>query len=195
MHVPELDGQLVQLRLLTRADYPDLAATCLDPEIWRQTMAKIRTADELSAYLDIGLEQHASGRATPFVIRLRADGIAVGSTRLATTDHPGALEIGWTFIAPAWHRRGINAEAKLLLLDYAFGRAGCERVLFKVSSGNERSESALASFGAMPSALAGLPSATPKGAPISWFELPAQNWPASRAVLASRVARALAEAN
>jgi hypothetical protein len=29
------------------------------PGLWRATIAKIRTADDLSNYLDVGLEQHA----------------------------------------------------------------------------------------------------------------------------------------
>ena len=139
MNAPRLNGRLVDLRLLTPADYPDLAATCLDPEIWRQTIAKIRTAEDLFAYLDIGLEQHASGQAVPFVIRVKANGAAAGTTRLATTALPRTLEIGWSFVAPAWHRKGINSEAKMLLLDYAFGPAECRRVLFKVAHGNQRS--------------------------------------------------------
>ena len=194
MNLSQLGGRLVDLRLLTRADYPDLAETCLEPEIWRETIARMRTADDLEAYLDAGLEQHAMGQATPFVIRLQDTGTAVGSTRLARTGHSGALEIGWTFVAPAWHRKGINAESKLLLLDHAFGPAGCGRVLFKVSKGNRRSIAALTSFGATPSLLPGLPSTIATGAPVSWFEALAENWPESRAVLASRVARALEEA-
>jgi RimJ/RimL family protein N-acetyltransferase len=194
IEAPQLNGRLIQLRLLTRGDYSDLAATCLEPEIWRETIAKIRTSEDLSAYLETGLKQHALGQAVPFVIRLKVSGTAVGSTRLASTEHPGVLEIGWSFVAPAWHRKGINAEAKLLLLDYAFGPASCRRVLFKVSNGNERSISALTSFGAMPSLLTGLPSTTEKGASIRWFEVVAEDWMESRAALASRVARALEKA-
>jgi N-acetyltransferase len=195
MDMSQLGGRLIDLRLLTRADYPDLAATCLEPEIWRETIAKMRTAEDLAAYLDAGLEQHELGHGTPFVIRLHDKGTAVGSTRLARTGHSGALEIGWTFVAPEWHRKGINAEAKLLLLDHAFGPAGCGRVLFQVSKGNQRSIAALTSFGATPSLLPGLPSATRTGAAVNWFEVLARNWPESRAVLASRVARALEEAS
>ena len=49
---------------------------------------------------------------------------------------------------------------------------------------------ALTSFGAAPSLTADLPSTSKTGAPISWFELLAEDWPETRAILASRVEKA-----
>lgn len=66
-----LEGRIVELQVLSDDDYKDLAETCLDPEIWRDTIAKITSEAELRDYLDRGLRQYAAGEAMPFVIRLR----------------------------------------------------------------------------------------------------------------------------
>jgi RimJ/RimL family protein N-acetyltransferase len=42
----------------------------------------------------------------------------------------------------AW-KSGVNAEAKLLMLEYAFGALGCVRVEFKTDVRNARSRGAL----------------------------------------------------
>jgi len=63
---------------------------------------------------------------------------------------PGSfhLEIGWTWIAPAWQRTAINTEAKLLLLRYAFDVLRCNRVEWKTDALNECSRKAILRFGA-----------------------------------------------
>ena len=58
------------------------------------------------------------------------------------------LEIGWTWLAPAWQRTGANREAKLLMLGHAFETLGCRRVEFKTDSNNEPSRTALLGIGA-----------------------------------------------
>jgi N-acetyltransferase len=87
------------------------------------------------------------------LVRL-ADGQAVGCTSYGHPRYwPGradlcAVEIGWTWLAPSAQRTGINTEAKLLLLEYAFGTLGVARVDFKTDARNDRSRRALAGLGA-----------------------------------------------
>ena len=56
------------------------------------------------------------------------------------------LEIGWTWLAPAYWQTGANVEAKLLMLEHAFEDLGCLRVEFKTDASNERSRAALAAL-------------------------------------------------
>jgi len=179
-----LRGRIVELHTLTADDYEELAVTCLDPDVWRSTMAKIQTREQLRDYLGQGLKQLAEGKAVPLLIRLARDGAAAGSTRLAKTFDEDVLEIGWTFIAPALHRAGVNAEAKLLLLDYAFDVMRCRRVVFKVAAGNDRSKAALAKLGAVPLGAA-QPSAHDQ--PVDWFHIDRDDWPERRRALEQRV--------
>src|SRR3989304_1842880 len=61
---------------------------------------------------------------------------------------PARLEIGWTWIAPAWQHSAVNTEAKLLMLTHAFEALGCRRVEFKTDAQNEASPAALLGIGA-----------------------------------------------
>jgi hypothetical protein len=61
---------------------------------------------------------------------------------------PFAVEIGFTWVGGAAQRSGINVEAKLLLMTYAFEELGVQRVEFKTDARNERSRRALAGLGA-----------------------------------------------
>jgi N-acetyltransferase len=58
------------------------------------------------------------------------------------------VEIGWTWLAPAWQRTAINTEAKLLMLRHAFETLGCIRVELKTDALNERSRAAIRRLGA-----------------------------------------------
>ena len=186
-----LRGSIVELSTLAADDFKELAARCLDPEVWRSTIAKIRTEQELRAYLQRGLDQLASGNAVPLLMRLAKNGTAVGSTRLALSFDPDQLEIGWTFVAPEFHRRGVNVEAKLLLLRYCFTDLRCRKVVFKVAAGNERSKAALDKIGAVPLAAGDIP-ASVSDPGVEWFQLSAEDWPARRRDLERRVEASLA---
>lgn len=183
-----LRGRIVELHVLTAVDYKELAISCLDFEVWRSTVAKINTVEQLQEYLDRAMEQLVEGSAVPLLIRLAEDGTAVGSTRLSMSYEQDVLEIGWTFLAPSCHRRGVNAEAKLLLLQYSFDVLGCSKVIFKVASGNERSKVALIRLGAVPFVPSHVADAVGETV-IEWFELLVANWPTHRRELERRLQR------
>ena len=58
------------------------------------------------------------------------------------------LEIGNTWLAPAWQGTAANSEAKLLMLGHAFSALGALRVEFKTDALNEQSRAALTGIGA-----------------------------------------------
>ncbi len=60
-------------------------------------------------------------------------------------EHRG-LEIGWTWLSSSAWGTSANVEAKLLLLEHAFERLGCQRVEFKTDARNERSRAALSAL-------------------------------------------------
>ena len=59
------------------------------------------------------------------------------------------LEIGWTFVAPAFQRTAINTECKRLLLTHAFETLGCLRVQLKTDLRNLKSQRAIERLGAV----------------------------------------------
>ncbi|HEY3247311.1 MAG TPA: GNAT family N-acetyltransferase [bacterium] len=144
-----LEGRAIRLEPLTEDHWGALCEAGLDPELWRWTTSRLRSPDDVRRYIDTALRDQAAGRSLPFVIVSRASAVVVGSTRYGNIDRANRrVEIGWTWIAPAWQRTAVNTEAKYLLLRHAFDTLGCIRVEFKTDVLNERSRAALLRIGA-----------------------------------------------
>ena len=147
---PVLEGRHVRLEPLSREHHTELCDVGLDPDLWRWTVTRSHTPDQLLAYIDAALHARAAGDAIPFLIRDQASGRAIGSTRYGNIDTANRrLEIGWTWIAAPWQRTPANTEAKLLLLTHAFEDRGCIRVEFKTDVLNTKSRNALLRIGAV----------------------------------------------
>jgi RimJ/RimL family protein N-acetyltransferase len=144
-----LEGRIVRLEPLRLDHVPQLAEVGLDPEIWRWTIARPASEADLRTWAAAAILARDGGSELPFATIDVASGRPIGSTRyLNHVPEHRRVEIGWTWIAPAWQRSGANREGKLLLLDHAFERLGCRRVEFKTDSNNEASRAALLGIGA-----------------------------------------------
>lgn len=144
-----LEGRHVRLEPLSQAHHADLAAAGLEEELWRWIPTPVRTPEEMSAYIATALDEQARGVSLPFALIEKASGRAIGSTRYGNIDRAHhRVEIGWTWVAPAWQRTTVNTEAKYLLLRHAFETLGCIRVELKTDSLNERSRAAILRIGA-----------------------------------------------
>ena len=144
-----LRGTRVQLVPLTRGHLDALCDAGLDPRLWELATDPVRTREEMAAYCDESLRGQEEGTVLPFVTQETGEGRIVGSTRLANyVEAHRRVEIGWTWIAPAWQRTGVNTEAKYLMLRHAFEVIGCNRVEFKTDALNARSRTAIARLGA-----------------------------------------------
>ena len=146
---PTLDGRVVTLEPLGERHWAGLLAVGLAPDIWRWTIDRLATEDDLRRWLDGTLEEQAAGRSIPFATVERASGRVVGSTRYGHLDVDNRhVEIGWTWIAPAWQRTPVNTEAKYLMLGHAFEVWACHRVELKTDVLNVRSRRAIERLGA-----------------------------------------------
>jgi N-acetyltransferase len=102
------------------------------------------------AYVERALDEQREGRSIPLVIVDQVGGSVIGSTRFMDIEQAHRrLEIGATWIAPAFQRTGANIEAKLLMLGYAFDVAGARKVVFKTDALNEQSRRAILALGAV----------------------------------------------
>jgi RimJ/RimL family protein N-acetyltransferase len=144
-----LEGRIVRLEPLTMEHVLGLAEVGLDPGIWRWTIVRPGTIDELREWASAALAAREAGTEMPFATIDAATGRPIGSSRYMNIalEHR-RVEIGWTWLAPAWQRSGANREAKLLMLTHAFEVLGCRRVEFKTDSNNEPSRNALLGIGA-----------------------------------------------
>jgi len=144
-----LEGRHVRLEPLAMQHAAGLAGIGLDEDLWKWIPTPVRTADEMSRYVQTALNEQKSGSALPFVLMEKASGRIIGSTRYANIERVHhRVEIGWTWVARHWQRTPVNTEAKYLLLRHAFETLQCIRVELKTDSLNERSRAAILRIGA-----------------------------------------------
>jgi RimJ/RimL family protein N-acetyltransferase len=187
-----LQGRLVRLEPLALEHVPLLAEVALDPAIWRWTIARPRTVDELRSWAAAALAGRDAGTELPFATIDVATGRPIGSSRFMTIvlEHR-RVEIGWTWVAPAWQRTGANREAKLLMLGHAFDTLGCRRVEFKTDSLNEPSRTALLGIGAQFEGIFRNHMVMPDGRMrhSAYYSVIDDEWPSVRAGLERSLAR------
>jgi RimJ/RimL family protein N-acetyltransferase len=144
-----LEGEVVRLEPLAAAHHAELLEVALDPRIWEHGLSRIETGEDLREYMDQALREAERGSSLPLLIRERDSMRAVGSTRYGNIEPAHRkLDIGWTWIAPAWQRTAINTECKYLLLSHAFEELGADRVELKTDARNAASRAAILRIGA-----------------------------------------------
>src|SRR5438093_149100 len=144
-----LEGSIVRLEPLSLDHLSGLAKVAFDPSLWRWTLARPTDVDGLRAWMDAAIAHAGDGSEMPFATVDVSTGRPIGSSRfMSIVPEHRRLEIGWTWVAPAWQRRGANQEAKYLQLRHAFEDLGANRVEFKTDSLNEKANPALLAIGA-----------------------------------------------
>lgn len=146
-----LEGRVIRLDPMLREHAPvlwDVAKGALD-EIFRWIPYPMRTAEDFQVLVEKALAEQSLGQSVPFVTVERSSGRVVGSTRFMNMDAANRrVEVGSTWIAPAWQRTAANTEAKYLMLRHAFEQWKCIRVELKTDALNQRSRAAILRLGA-----------------------------------------------
>jgi RimJ/RimL family protein N-acetyltransferase len=145
----KLEGEFVRLEPMSLEHLAGLTEAGRDPRIWTWMPLDGSTSEGMRTLVDGALAANAAGSEIPFVTIERATGRVVGSSRyLAVAPEHLRLEIGWTWIDPAFQRTAVNTEAKILMLGHAFEDLGCRRVELKTDALNEQSRTAILRLGA-----------------------------------------------
>ncbi len=187
-----MEGRHVRLEPLSRAHLDGLWDVAQAPELWEQTMARVRTREELAGYVEAALAAAAARTALPFATIDRASGRVAGSTRFMSVSLPDLrVDIGSTFLGLRYQRTALNTEAKYLMLRHAFERWGCVRVELKTAAANERSRAAIRRLGAKEEGILRRHGRLPDG---TWRDtvyhgVLDSEWPAAKAELERRLAR------
>ncbi len=187
-----LEGSFVRLEPLRMDHLPALAEVAFAPEIWRWMPMLATSEADLRLWMEQALDQASLGKALPWVTWSKSGGRIIGSTRYMDIDaHHRGLEIGGTWLAPQWHRSGINVEAKYLQLRHAFEVLGAVRVSFKTHHENLASQTAIAALGAKPEGVFRNHMIMPDGSFRNsvWYSIIQEEWPEVKAGLEGRLSR------
>ena len=102
----------------------------------------------LRRYFEKALDEQSHGVTLPFVTVQRASGRVAGSTRFGSIvrEHK-RVELGWTWLGLEFQRSALNTEARYLMLRHAFEAWRVNRVEYKTSSTNLKSQNAMRRLG------------------------------------------------
>ncbi|MGH3387549.1 MAG: GNAT family N-acetyltransferase [Actinomadura sp.] len=147
---PILTGRHVRLEPLAIEHAEGLFAAGKDPEVWTWLNDRRPTdVDGMRTLVERQLAAYETGVQVPWVQLDAVTGEVAGTTSYhdLAPAHRG-LCIGHTWIGTRWQRTGLNAEAKLLLLERAFDVLGAIRVGWHTHHRNERAQRAIERLGA-----------------------------------------------
>ena len=146
-----LEGSVVRLEPVKREHenlFWDVAKNDLE-DIFRWIPYPMKTREDFRTLIDKAFAEQERGESVVFATVERSSGRVVGSTRFMNIDRANRrVEIGSTWIAPAWQRTAVNTEAKYLMLRHAFEVWGCMRVELKTDALNQKSRNAILRLGA-----------------------------------------------
>ena len=145
------EGSVVRLEPLRRDHaevFWDVAQNQVD-NIFQWIPYRMNSLQDFTSVVEKALTEQDRGDSVVFATVERSSGKVIGSTRFMNIDRVNRhVEIGSTWIAPAWHRTAINTEAKYLMLRHAFEIWKCFRVELKTDALNQRSRNAILRIGA-----------------------------------------------
>jgi RimJ/RimL family protein N-acetyltransferase len=146
---PTLENTRALLKPLAEEDFEGLLAVGLDPSLWKLSLNKIESREDLLTYLQTAIRQRETGQSLPFTIIDKETNQIAGCTRYGNIvlEHK-KLEIGWTWLGVQFQKTGLNRACKYALLRYAFEELGMLRVELKTDVLNTNSRQAMLKMGA-----------------------------------------------
>jgi N-acetyltransferase len=146
-----LEGRWVRLEPIRREHaeiFWEIAKNDVD-DVFRWYPYAMKTRADFDRLVTKIFEEQDRGESVAFATVERNSGRVVGSTRFMNIDRANRrVEIGSTWIVPAWQRTAVNTEAKYLMLRHAFEVWGCIRVELKTDVLNQKSRNAILRIGA-----------------------------------------------
>jgi RimJ/RimL family protein N-acetyltransferase len=146
-----LEGSVVRLEPIRREHaemFWEVAKDALD-DIFQWIPYRMKTREDFLSLVQKAFQEQERGESVVFATVEQGSGHVIGSTRFMNIDRINRrVEIGSTWIAPAWQRTAVNTEAKYLMLRHAFEIWKCFRVELKTDALNLKSRNAILRIGA-----------------------------------------------
>lgn len=141
-----LEGKQVRLEPLEPRHHDALKRACeADMEVWDLYPFRM-TGEHFEVWANAVAKRVARGDTLAFAVLLHGE--LVGVSLYSTIDAPNRrVEIGNTYYRPEARGGVVNPEAKLLMMEHAFG-SGTLCVQFRVDTLNARSRAAVLKLGA-----------------------------------------------
>ena len=180
-------GKHVVLEPLEMAHSDELLEALGDDEVWRYTpFTRPRTREEMDSRVSTILGN--TGRVA-WVQRCALSGSLLGTTSILPDETFKSLEIRGTMLARKAWRTGVNTEAKLMLLEHAFGTLGAQRVSWQTDVLNVRSQRAIERLGAVREGTLRANRFRNDGSPRDSviYSMIAQEWPKAQSMLRARL--------
>jgi len=185
-----LENVFVRLDPLDEHHREPLREAGADPDLWRFANVNLDNTN-FDAWIDHRLTEIAKAGDLTWAVFDKASGSYVGSTSyLAVVLAHKRLEIGWTWYAKRVWAGPVNPSCKRLLLAHGFDTLGMNRMELKADARNQRSCKAMERFGAKFEGIHRSHMVRPDGRlrDTAWFSVIAEEWPAVRDGLDSRLA-------
>jgi N-acetyltransferase len=145
--VLENDRSLIRPLQINDVENLLLAATA-DKNLVQYSPLPIYTKELLQQYIEIALEERKNKLRYPFVLfDKKTDAFGGSSSYMNISAKDKRLEIGNTWIGPAFHRTGFNRNNKYLMLSFVFDLLGYERLELKTDERNLQSRAAIEKIG------------------------------------------------
>ncbi|MGA2022856.1 MAG: GNAT family protein [Candidatus Sulfotelmatobacter sp.] len=146
-----LEGSVIRLEPIRREHaviFWRAAKNDLD-NIFQWIPYRMKTSEDFETLIEKAFGEQERGESVVFATIERKSGQVIGSTRFMNIDSINRrVEIGSTWITPAWQRTAVNTEAKFLMLRHAFEEWKCIRVELKTDALNQKSRNAILRIGA-----------------------------------------------
>ena len=188
-----LQGSVIRLEPV-RQEHAELfwevAKNDLD-DIFRWIPYPMKTREDFQRLIDKAFAEQGRGESVVFASVEQDSDRVIGSTRFMNIDRVNRrVEIGSTWIAPAWQRTAVNTEAKYLMLRHAFEAWKCMRVELKTDALNQKSRNAILRIGAKEEGTLRRHLLTWSGRvrDTVYFSILDNEWPGVRARLEARLA-------
>lgn len=144
-----LESELIKLEPITMVHLNAFCKAGNYAEVWRyMSVNPCQSAASARVWLDQAINEMKAGNQVAFIIINKQNSLVVGSTRLFRVNaQDRSLEIGHTFISPAYQRSHVNSHAKYLLLKYVFETLNYTRIEICTHEDNLKSRHAIARIG------------------------------------------------
>lgn len=144
-----LENDIVKLQPLTDDHLDELLVFARqEPTLWQYSLQPADGDHNMKLYLESAMEAKKKETSYPFLVFDKRTGTYAGSTRFYDYQvHNNTTQLGFTWYGQRFWGTGLNQNCKYLMLDFAFGTLGLDRVEFRADYNNARSIAAMKGIG------------------------------------------------